>query len=58
MDLLIKFIDDEEAIWTLGYPFLNQFLMIFNMEDNHVGIKKLKKTALPIITINEKDMML
>ena len=58
MDLLIKFIDDEDAIWTLGYPFLNQFLMIFNMEDNHVFIKKLKKTALPIVTINEKDMML
>ena len=58
MDLLIKFIDDEDAIWTLGYPFLNQFLMIFNMEDNNVGIKKLKKTALPIVTINEKDMML
>ena len=25
------------------------------MEDNHVGIKKLKKTALPIISINNKD---
>lgn len=39
MDLLIKIIDDEDAIWTLGYPFLNQFLMIFNMEDDQVGIK-------------------
>ena len=39
MDFLIKFIDDEDAIWTFGYPFLNQFLMIFNMEENHVGIK-------------------
>ena len=58
MDMLIKYIDDEDAIWTLGYPFLNQYLMIFDMEDNHVGIKKLKKTALPIININEKDMML
>ena len=57
MDMLIKIIDDEEAIWTLGYPFLNQFLMIFNMEEEHVGIKKLKKTALPIITINNKDML-
>ena len=57
MDMLIKIIDDEEAIWTLGYPFLNQFLMIFNMEEDHVGIKKLKKTALPIITINNKDML-
>ena len=58
MDMLIKYIDDEEAIWTLGYPFLNQFLMIFDMEEEHVGIKKLKKTALPIININEKDMTL
>ena len=57
MDFLIKFIDDEDAIWTFGYPFLNQFLMIFNMEENHVGIKKLKKTSLPIIEINSKDMM-
>ena len=58
MDMLIKYIDDEDAIWTLGYPFLNQFLMIFNMEEEHVGIKKLKKTALPIVNINEKDMLL
>ena len=57
MDMLIKYIDDEDAIWTLGYPFLNQFLMIFNMEDEHVGIKKLKKTALPIVVINNKDML-
>ena len=58
MDMLIKYIDDEDAIWTLGYPFLNQYLMIFDMEEEHVGIKKLKKTALPIININEKDMIL
>ncbi len=55
VDMLIKYIDDDNAIWTLGYPFMNQFLMIFNMEDNHVGIKKLKKTALPIVNINNKD---
>ena len=55
MEMLIKYIDDDNAIWTFGYPFMNQFLMIFNMEDNHVGIKKLKKTALPIININNKD---
>ena len=57
MDMLIKIIDEDDAIWTFGYPFLNQFLMIFNMEEDHVGIKKLKKTALPIITINNKDML-
>ena len=55
VEMLVKYIDDEDAIWTFGYPFMNQFLMIFNMEDNHVGIKKLKKTALPIININNKD---
>ena len=55
MIMLIKYIDDDDAIWTFGYPFMSQFLMIFNMEDNHVGIKKLKKTALPIININNKD---
>ena len=55
VEMLIKYIDDEDAIWTFGYPFMNQFLMIFNMEENHVGIKKLKKTALPIVNINNKD---
>ena len=57
MDMLIKIIDENDAIWTFGYPFLNQFLMIFNMEEDHVGIKKLKKTALPIVAINNKDML-
>ena len=52
MEMLIKIIDDEEAIWTFGYPFMNQFLMIFNMEDKNVGIKKLKKTPLPIINVS------
>ena len=51
MEMLIKYIDDNSAIWTFGYPFMNQFLMVFNMEDNHVGIKKLKKTALPIVNV-------
>ena len=55
-EMLIKYIDDESAIWTFGYPFMNQFLMIFNMEDNHVGIKKLKKTALPIINLSDKKV--
>jgi hypothetical protein len=54
MEMLIKYIDDEHAIWTLGYPFFNQFLMIFNMEDKHVGMKKLKKTALPIVDVYDK----
>ena len=60
--MLIKYIDDKDAIWTFGYPFMNQFLMIFNMEEKHVGIKKLKKTSFPIINLvkdwekwNEKE---
>ena len=53
MEMLIKYIDDEKAIWTFGYPFMNQFLMIFNYEDKNVGIKKLKKTALPIINVKK-----
>ena len=57
MEMLLKYIDDEKAIWVFGYPFMNQFLMIFNMEDNHVGIKKLKKTALPIVNIEKKDWL-
>jgi hypothetical protein len=57
MDMLIKYIDDDAAIWTFGYPFINQFLMIFNMEDNHVGIKKLKKTALPIVNLYQDWIM-
>ena len=55
MEMLVKYVDDSDAIWTFGYPFMNQYLMIFNMEANHVGIKKLKKTPLPIISINNKD---
>ena len=62
MEMLIKYIDDKDAIWTFGYPFMNQFLMIFNMEEKHVGIKKLKKTSFPIINLvkdwekwNEKE---
>jgi len=56
MNKLIKYIDDEAAIWTFGYPFMNQYLMIFNMEDNHICIKKLKKTALPIVNLSHKNL--
>ena len=54
MKMKVKYIDDDDAIWTLGYPFMNQFLMIFNMEENHVGMKSLKKTSLPIINITKE----
>ena len=52
MEMLIRYIDDDDAIWTFGYPFMNQFLTIFNLEDSHVGIKKLKKTPLPIVNVS------
>ena len=40
MDMLIKIIDEDDAIWTFGYPFLNQFLMIFNMAINNKDMLK------------------
>ena len=54
MEMKVKLIDDDDAIWTFGYPFMNQFLMIFNMEDNHVGMKRLKKTSLPVINVTKE----
>ena len=33
---------------------MSQFLMIFNMEDNHVGMKSIKKTELPILDIMQQ----
>lgn len=53
MEMLVKYIDDDKAIWTFGYPFMNQYLMIFNKDDAHVGIKKLQKTPLPIINVSK-----
>ena len=54
VELLIKYMDNPGAIWSLGFPFMNQFLMIFNFEDKHVGFKKLKKTALNIIDLSNQ----
>ena len=53
MEMRIKYIDDDDAIWTFGFPFMSQFLVIFNMEENHVGIKNIKKTSLPVINITK-----
>ena len=50
----IKYIDDDDSIWTFGYPFMSQFLMVFNMEDNHVGMKRIKKTSLPVINVTKE----
>ena len=54
MEMKIKYIADDDAIWTFGFPFMSQFLMIFNMEENHVGIKSIKKTVLPVINITKE----
>lgn len=54
MEMLIKYIDSKNAIWTFGYPFMSQFLIIFDMEDNRVGIKKLKKTILPLVDVSKE----
>ena len=54
MEMKVKYIDDNDAIWTFGFPFMSQFLMIFNMEKNHVGIKKINKTPFPIINITKE----
>ena len=54
IEMVVKIIDDNDAIWNFGYPFMNQLLMIFNMEESYVGIKKLKKTVFPIISVYEE----
>ena len=51
LEMKIKYIDDDDAIWTFGYPFMSQFLMIFNMEKNHVGIKTIPKSSISIVNL-------
>ena len=52
LESLIKIIDDDDAIWTLGYPFFQNYLMIFNMEEKHVGIySNNKKVTSKIINL-------
>lgn len=38
MEFLCRYIDDDDAIWTFGYPFMKNYITIFNMEERHVGI--------------------
>ena len=54
MEMLVKYINDNDAIWTFGYPFMSQYVMIFNMEDNHVGILANDKTKLDVISIDKE----
>ena len=54
LEMKVKYIDDDDAIWTFGFPFMSQFLMIFNMEENHVGIKNIKKDSLPVVNITKE----
>ena len=51
MECLIKIIDDDDAIWTLGYPFFSNYLMIFNMEDKHIGIYSNNKKNKQIVDL-------
>ena len=46
MEFLVRFIDDDDAIWTFGYPFMKRFMIIFNMEDRHVGIHSTNASAI------------
>lgn len=38
-EFLIKFYDENDNIWSFGYPFLSQYLAVFNMEDKNIGFK-------------------
>jgi hypothetical protein len=38
-EFLIKFYDEDDNIWSFGYPFLSQYLTVFNMEDKNIGFK-------------------
>lgn len=46
MEFLIRFIDDDDAIWTFGHPFMREFMMIFNYEERHVGIHSTKENKI------------
>jgi hypothetical protein len=38
-EFLVKFYDEDDNIWSLGYPFLSQYLVVYNMEDKNIGFK-------------------
>ena len=46
IEFMIRFRNDEEKMWTYGYPFMRQFMLIFNMEDNHVGIHSTRQNSI------------
>lgn len=46
MEFLIRFVEDSKAIWSFGYPFMREFLIIYNMEKEHVGIHSNDKTKI------------
>lgn len=36
-EFLIKFSRSDDYVWALGHPFLSQYTVVFNGEENHVG---------------------
>ena len=38
MEMLIRFKKENDNIWAFGLPFLNQYTIVYNAEDNLVGL--------------------
>jgi len=38
-EFLIKFYDENDDVWSFGYPFFSQFLVVFDMESSRIGLK-------------------
>jgi hypothetical protein len=38
-EFMVKFYDENNNIWGFGYPFLSQYLVVFDEEENKVGFK-------------------
>ena len=38
MEMLIRFKKENDNIWAFGLPFLNQYTIVYNAEDNIVGL--------------------
>lgn len=37
-EFFIRFRNENDPIWNLGHPFMRKFQVIFNAEENHVGL--------------------
>lgn len=38
-EFLVKFYEENNNIWGFGYPFLSQYLVVFDEEENRIGFK-------------------